>query len=82
MNNYKSNFINPASVEEVLSEIKNSNYNKLTGPCSIPLKILKLFQKVLSEAIGMIANISFLSQTFPTTLKAANVIPILKRRTI
>ena len=82
MNNYKSNFINPTSMEEVLSEIKNLNYNKLTGLCSIPLKILKLFQKVLSEPIGMIANKTFSSQTFPTTLKTANVIPISKRRTM
>ena len=47
--NEQSFFIYPTKVEEVLSEIKNVNYNKPTGPCSISLKFLKLFQKVLSE---------------------------------
>ena len=46
--NEQSFFINPTKVEEVLSEIKNLNYNKPTGPCSMSLK---LFQKVLSESV-------------------------------
>ena len=63
-------------MEEVLSEIKNLNYNKPTGPCSMSLK---LFQKVLTESVSMIANIAFSLGTFPTILKIANVIPIFKK---
>ena len=77
--NEQSFFINPTNAEEVLYEIKNLKCSKSTGPCSIPLKLLKLFQKVLSKPIVMIANISFSSRTFPTTLKTANVIPIFKK---
>ena len=40
---------------------------------------LKLFQKVLTESVSMIANIAFSLGTFPTILKIANVIPIFKK---
>ena len=43
--NEQSVFINPRNAEEVLSEIKNLNYNKSTGPCGILLKFHKYFKK-------------------------------------
>ena len=46
----------------------------------MPLKFLKLFETPLSEPISLIPNISFSTGTFPSTLKTANVIPILKRK--
>ena len=72
--NKYSLFMKPTNAGEVVCEI-----TKLIGPCSIPLKFLKLFKTTLSEPISLIANISFSTGTFPSTLKTANVIPIYKK---
>ena len=66
-------FIKPTNAEEVLCEITKLKNNKSIGPSSIPLKFLKLFKTTLSEPISLIANISFSTGTFPSTLKTANV---------
>ena len=49
------------------------------GPSSAPLKFLKLFKTPISGPISSIANISFSTGTFPSTLKTVNVIPIYKK---
>ena len=72
-------FMKPTNAEEVLCEITKLKNNKSIGPCSIPLKFLKLFKTTLSEPISLIAKISFSTGTFPSTLKTANVIPIYKK---
>ena len=77
--NEYSFLIKPANAEEVLCEITKLKNNKSIGPCSIPLKFLKLFKITLSEPISLIANNSFSAGTFPSTLKTANVIPIYKK---
>ena len=77
--NEYSFFINPTNAEEVLCEIIKLKNNKSIGSSSIPLKFLKLFKTTLSEPISLIANISFSTGTFPSTLKTANVIPIYKK---
>ena len=77
--NEYSFFMKPTNAEEVLCEITKLKNNKSIGPCSIPLKFLKLFKTILSEPISLIANISFSTGTFPSTLKTANVIPIYKK---
>ena len=83
--NYLSNpneysfFIKPTNAEEVLCEITKLKNHKSIRPCSIPLKFLKLFKTPLSEPISLIANISFSTGTFPSTLWTAHVIPIFKK---
>ena len=72
-------FIKPTNTEEVLCEITKLKNNKSIGPSSIPLKFLKLFKTALSEPISLLANISFSTGNFPSTLKTANVIPIYKK---
>ena len=42
--NCTSCFITPTNNEEVLFEIKNLKKDKSSGPSTIPIKILKLFQ--------------------------------------
>ena len=69
----------PTNAEEVLCEIAKLKNNKSIGPYSIPLKFLKLIKTTLSEPVSLIANISFSTGTFPSTLKTANVIPIYKK---
>ena len=77
--NSNSFFIVPTKNEEVLSEIKNLKKDKSSGPSSIPIKFLKLFQTPLSKPISLIANLSFSTGIFPANLKTANVIPIFKK---
>ena len=77
--NSNSFFITPTNNEEVLSEIKNLKKDKSSGPSSIPVKILKLFQTPLSKPISLIANLSFSTGIFPVNLKTANVILIFKK---
>ena len=77
--NEYSFFINPTNPEEVLCEIIKLKNNKSIGSFSIPLKFLKLFKTTLSEPISLIANISFSTGTFPSTLKTTNVVPIYKK---
>ena len=77
--NSNSFFITPTNNEEVLSEIKNLKKDKSSGPSSIPIKFLKLFQTPLSKPIPRIPNISFSTGIFPANLKTANVIPIFRK---
>ena len=77
--NEYSFFMKPTNAEEVLCEITKLKNNKSIGPCSIPLKFLKLFKTTLSEPISLKANIPFSTGTFPSTLKTANVTPIYKK---
>ena len=77
--NEYSFFIKPTIAEEVLCEIAKLKNNESIGPCNIPLKFLNLFKTPLSEPISLMATISFLTGTFPSTLKTVNVILIFKK---
>ena len=77
--NSNSFFIAPTNNEEVLSEIKNLKKGKSSGPSSIPLKFLTLFQTSFSKPISLIVNLSFSIGIFPANLKTANVILIFKK---
>ena len=77
--NRNSFSITPTNNAEVLSGIKNLKKEKSSGPSSIPIKFLKLFQTPLSKPISLIANLSFSTGIFPANLKTANVIPIFKK---
>ena len=71
--NSNSIFIAPTN------KIKNLRKDKSSGPSSIPIKFLELFQTSLSQPISLIANLSFSTGIFPANLKTANVIPIFKK---
>ena len=77
--NSNSFFITSTNNEEVLSEIQNLKKDKSSGPSSISIKFLKLFQTPLSKPLSLIANLSFSTGIFPANLKTANVIPIFKK---
>ena len=72
--NSNSFFIAPTNNKEVLSEIKNLKMEKSSGPSSIPIKFLKLFQTPLSKPISLIANLWFSTRIFPANLKTTNII--------
>ena len=77
--NSNSFFITTTNNEEVLSETKNLEKCKSSGPSRTPIKLLKLFQTPHRKPISLIANLSFSTGIFPKNLKTANVIPISKK---
>ena len=77
--NKASLFITPTNKEEVVSITKALKNNKFARPSSIPTKFLTLFQNLLSEAMALLANLSFSIDIFPTNLKTANVIPFFEK---
>ena len=66
----------PADIESLINCIKP---NKVTGPNSIPTKILKEFKTELSEPLSDMINVSFNKGIFLDFLKVANIVPIHKK---
>ena len=60
--------------------ISSLDSHKLSGPNSIPVKILKLLKNDISQQLSDIFNMSFSTGQFPSVLKIAKVIPIHKKQ--
>ena len=54
---------NPSEIEAIILSFKNS---KSVGPCSIPVKLLKILVKPVSNSISEIVNASFGTGVYPT----------------
>ena len=59
--------------------IQNMQTDKACGPNSIPTSNLKTFKKEISKLLSDIINLSFLTGTFPKTMKIAKIIPVFKK---
>ena len=57
------------------------NINKVSGPFSIPNKILILQKKDNSKELADLFNLSFSSGSFPSILKTTKVVSVFKKRT-
>ena len=77
--NPQSLFFNPTSQNEVENIIKQLDSRKAVGPNSLPTKLLKQFQREISNPLSMILNISYANGLFPELCKEALVIPIYKK---
>ena len=66
---------------EVSNIISPLNQNKSDVPNSIPIKILKLLNKDISDQLAILFNQSFSSGIFPSILKTSKIIPIYKNGT-
>ncbi len=64
--------------EEDILKIIQSLPNKVTGPASIPLKLLKLVANIIVVPLCHIINVSFSTGVFPDALKVAKVIALHK----
>ena len=51
----------------------------MSGPCSIPCKVLNMLENDISEQLADLFNLSFTTGTFRTLSKTAKVIPIHKK---
>lgn len=72
-------FFYPVDVEEVMLVIKSLKNKKSTGIDHISVNILKTVSDIIAEHLAHLINLSVISGKFPTLLKLASVIPVLKR---
>ena len=77
--NIKSFFLTPTDSTEVCNIIFSFKQNKSDGPNSIPIKILKLLNKDISDQLAILFDQSFSSGIFPSILKTSKIIPIYKK---
>ena len=75
----KSFFITPTDSTKASNIISSLNQDKSDGPNSIPIKILKLLNKDISDQLAILFNQSFPSGIFPSSLKTSKIIPIYKK---
>ena len=74
----KTFFLVPTTRNEISDIINKFDNNKATGPNSIPVFILKIYNCFFSEHLSNIINLSFVTGLFPDLCKLAKVIPIYK----
>ena len=77
--NIESFFLTPTDSTEVFNIIFSLNQNKSDGLNSIPVKILKLLNKDISDQLAILFNQPFSSGIFPSVLKTSKIIPIYKK---
>ena len=72
-------FISPTNAQEIYDMIKNLDETKSSGPCSIPIKLLKIAGYELSLPLSILCNAAFDEGIFPHKNKIAKVIPLHKK---
>jgi len=78
VNNPKTFYFDPVTLGGVESEISLLPSNKSHGVYSCPVSILKVGKCFISQPLMEIMNASILEGTFPSKLKLAKVVPVLK----
>ena len=77
--NIESFFLTPTDSTKVSNIIFSLNQSKSDGSNCIPIKILKLLNKDISDQLAILFNQSFSSGIFPSILKTSKIIPIYKK---
>ena len=77
--NPTSIFLSPVTHKEIEDIISNLDSSKSIGPFSIPINLLKILKLHISHPLSKLINESFLKGVFPSKLKIAKVIPLLKQ---
>ena len=72
-------FLRPTSKEEINNIISSLNSNKVSGPNSMPDRILFLLKNWISKQLADLLNLSFVTSIFPLVLKTPKVVPIFKK---
>ena len=72
-------FLQPTDREEIVNIISSLNFNKVSGPSSIPYRISFLLKNEISEQLADLFNLSFMTGVFPSVLKIAKVVPVLRK---
>ena len=71
--------LKPTSNEEIGNIISSINFNKASGPYSIPYTILFLLKNEISMQLADLFNFSFVTGIFQSVLKTAKVVPVFKK---
>ena len=74
----QSFFATPTSKDEVAEVLKSLDENKAAGAYDIPIKVIKPIHTYLAEPLTCLINESFSLGHYPSLLKYAKIIPILK----
>ena len=72
-------FPQPTDQEEIANIISCLNSNKASGPNSIPYRILFLLKNEIGKQSADLFNLSIMTGVFPSALKTANVVSVLKK---
>ena len=72
-------FLQPTDREEIVNIITSLNSNKASGPNNIPCRILFLLKNENSKQLADLFNLFFMTGVFPSVLKIAKVVPVLKK---
>ena len=76
--NINTFLVSPTSPTEITELINGLDESKSSGPCSIPIKLLKICKTRIAIPLSDICNSSFIEGIFPTKSKIAKVIPCFK----
>ena len=69
-NSFLSSTTNPQEISDIINNFDDS---KASGPCSVPIKLLKVARHELSNPFSEICNTSFTEGIFPEIIKVAKV---------
>ena len=69
-------FLQLTDKEEIANIISSLNFNKASGPSSMPYRILFLLKNKISKQLADLFNLSFMTGVFPSVLKTAKVVPV------
>ena len=71
-------FVQPNDKEEIANIISSLNYNKASGPNSIPYISLRLKNET-SKQLTDLFNLFFMTGAFPFVLKTAKAVTVFKK---
>ena len=77
--NYSTIFLQPPDKEQIAYIISPLNSSKVSGPNSIPYKILFLLKNEISKQLADLFNLPFTTGVFLSELKTAKVVPVFKK---
>ena len=77
--NPQSIFLYPCAAKEVEDIIHLLSPAKVSGPYSIPVKLIKLLDNHISPPLIVLINDSFITGIFPSKLKISKVTPLHKK---
>ena len=69
----------PTDKEEIANIISSVNSSKVSGPNSIPYRILLLLKNEISKQLADLFNLSSMTGVFLSVLKTAKVVPVFKK---
>ena len=75
----ESIFLAPVTSEEIEIIINSLNIKKAIGPYSIPVFLLQILSRLISQPLSVIVNQSFEVGIFPNKLKVGKVNPLYKK---